>query len=53
MEKFSLGRDSFRPSSSSSMKKFGADIQKQISLKQAKTYLPKSNKNTIKNAGFN
>ena len=40
------------PSSPPSMEIFGVDIQKYISLKQAKTDLSKNNKNTLKNAGF-
>ena len=40
------------PFSSRSMKEFGLDIQKQIILKQFKTYFSKINKNTVKNAGF-
>ena len=41
------------PSLSPSMKEFGLDIQKQISLKQVKTYLSRNCKNTLKYAGFN
>ena len=31
------------------MEEFGLDIQKKISFKQAKTYLSRNNKNTLKN----
>ena len=41
------------PSLFPSMKEFGLDIQKQISLKQVKTYLSRNCKNTLKYAGFN
>ena len=34
------------------MKKVCLDIQKQISLKQAKTYFSKNNKNTLKKEGL-
>ena len=40
------------PPSSPFTKEFGLDIQKEKSLKQEKTYLSRSNKNTLENAGF-
>ena len=39
--------------SSPSLEESDLDIQKKISLKQAKTYLSRYNKNTLKNAGLN
>ena len=40
------------PPSSPSMEEFGLDIQKEISLKQAKAYLCRNNKKTLQNACF-
>ena len=40
------------PPSSPSMEEFDLDIQKQISLKQAKVYLSRNNKSTLQNAYF-
>ena len=40
------------PPSSPSMEEFDLDIQKKISLKQAKAYLSRNNKNTMQNACF-
>ena len=40
------------PTSSPSMEEFDLDIQKEISLKQAKAYLSRNNKNTLQNACF-
>ena len=40
------------PSLSPCMEEFDLDIQKWISLKQAKVYLSRNNKNTLQNTGF-
>ena len=40
------------PPSSPSMEEFDLDIQKEMSLKQAKAYLSRNNKNTLRNACF-
>ena len=40
------------PPSSPSMEGFDLDIQKEISLKQAKAHLSRNNKNTLQNACF-
>ena len=40
------------PPSSPFMEEFDLDIQKWISLKQAKVYLSRNNKNTLQNTGF-
>ena len=37
---------------SPSVEKFSLDIRKKVSSKQAKAYLFKNNKNTLKNTGF-
>ena len=40
------------PSLSPCIEEFDLDIQKWISLKQAKVYLSRNNKNTLQNTGF-